>query len=138
MSEHNRTLARRWFQEVWNDRREATIDELLHEDARGHMEGFETRGPADFKAVRAGLLDAFPDLHLDVEETVAEGETVVVRWRARGFHRGHGLGIAPSNQAAEFRGMTWMRFERGRLIEGWDAWNMGGLVARLSGNPASG
>ena len=132
MSEHNRALARRWFDEVWNQRNTATVDELLHPEAIGHMEGVETRGHDDFKKVRAGILDAFPDLDVVVEDTITEGDQVVVRWRARGSHCGHGLGIPPCNRAAEFRGMTWLRFQNGKLVEGWDAWNMGGLMQQLS------
>ena len=131
MSEQNRTLARRWFEEVWNQRNVDTVHELLHADAVGHMEGFETRGHDEFKKVRAGLLDAFPDMRLIVEDTVAEGEHVVVRWRAIGSHKGPGLGIPASGQAADFRGMTWLRFSNGKLVEGWDAWNMGGLLQKL-------
>ena len=128
----NRHLAKRWFEEVWNQRRAETIDEILHADARGHMEGFETRGHADFKNVRAGLLEAFPDFSIVVEDMVAEGNNVVVRWRARGSHRGEGLGIPASNRTADFRGMTWLRFENGKLVEGWDAWNQGAVLQALA------
>ena len=131
MSESNRALARRWFQEVWNDRRTETIDEILSAEAIGHMEGMETRGTADFKKVREGLLEAFPDFRIIVEDMVAEGDNVVVRWRVRGSHRGHGLGFAPSGRAADFRGMTWMRFADGKLVEGCDSWNQGELMQAL-------
>ena len=131
MSETNRALAKRWFQEVWNDRKADTIDELLSADAIGHMEGMETRGTADFKKVREGLLDAFPDLRVIVEEIVAEGDNVVIRWRVNGSHHGHGLGFAPSGRAADFRGMTWLRFAGGRIVEGWDSWNQGALLQSL-------
>lgn len=49
-------LARRWFEEVWNQRRSETIDELMHADGHGHLEGGEVRGPAQFKAISAELL----------------------------------------------------------------------------------
>jgi steroid delta-isomerase-like uncharacterized protein len=102
MSEQNRTLARRWFEEVWNQRNVDTVHEILDAEAIGHMEGFETRGHDDFKKVRAGLLDAFPDMNIDVEDTVAEGDNVVVRWRARGSHKGVGLGIPASGRLRTF------------------------------------
>lgn len=91
--ERNRALAKRWFREVWDERLTATVDELFHPEGLGHMEGEDHQGPAAFKAARAGLLDAFPDIRIDVEDTVADGAHVVVRWRARGTHRGAGLGI---------------------------------------------
>ncbi len=131
MSETNRALAKRWMEEVWNERRTETIDELLAAHAIGHMEGGDVRGPADFKTARATLLDAFPDLRVTVEDTIAEGNHVVVRWRVTATHRGAGLGFAATHRAVEFRGLTWLTFERGILVEGWDAWNQGALLQSL-------
>ena len=131
MPENNAALARRWFEEVWNDRRDATVRELMHPEATGHMEGLELKGPAEFLAARATLLGAFPDFAVDVDQIIAEGDDVVVRWSARGTHQGESLGFAASNRKAAFRGMTWLRFRGGKIVEGWDAWNQGRLIAEL-------
>jgi steroid delta-isomerase-like uncharacterized protein len=131
MSEENRALALRWFDEVWNQRRTATIDELLSPTCVGHMEGAEIRHPNQFKQVHAALLDAFPDLKIVVEDTAADGDCVVLRWRVQGTHGGGGLGFAASGKPVEFRGMTWQRFASGKLVEGWDSWNQGELFANL-------
>lgn len=124
-------LARRWFEEVWNDRRDATVEELMHSDAVGHMEGMEIKGPSEFLSARATLLQAFPDLRVEVDGIVADGDDVVVRWSAKGTHRGEGLGFAASRKSAEFRGMSWLHFRDGRIVEGWDAWNQGRLLQDL-------
>lgn len=131
MAESNTELARRWFEEVWNLRRDATVHELLHTEGAGHMEGMDVQGPEEFLPARAALLDAFPDLRVTVEGTVSEGADVVVRWSATGTHRGAGLGFPASSRAASFRGMTWPRFANGRIVEGWDSWNQGRLVQEL-------
>lgn len=128
----NSALARRWFEEVWNERREATVNDLLTPDAAGHLEaGLEVRGPAEFLPVRAALLGAFPDFEVTVDQIIAQGDDVVVRWSAKGTHRGEHLGIPTSKKSASFRGMTWLRFRNGRIIEGWDAWNQGRLLQDL-------
>jgi steroid delta-isomerase-like uncharacterized protein len=131
MSTKNAALARRWFEEVWNERRDATVEELMHSEAVGHMEGLEIRGPSEFLSARATLLQAFPDLRVEVDGIVAEGDDVVVRWSAKGTHRGEGLGSAASRKSAEFRGMSWLHFREGRIVEGWDAWNQGRLLQDL-------
>ena len=131
MSIANAQLARRWFDDVWNRRHEATIHELLHPQAVGHMEGADVHGVAEFLAVRAALLGAFPDLHITVESVLAEGEDVVLRWSATGTHQGSELGLAPTQRAVTFRGISWLRFSEGKLVEGWDSWNQGGLLASL-------
>src|SRR5262245_1480139 len=95
------------------------------------MEGMDIRGPDEFLAARAALLDAFPDLHVTVEGTVAEGPDVVGRWSARGTHKGDGLGVPASSKPVEFSGMTWLRFADGQIVEGWDRWNLGQLLQDL-------
>ena len=131
MSDQNRALAIRWFERVWNARDETTIDELMGPQAVGHMEGIDVVGPAEFKKVRAQLLQALPDLRLNVEATAADGDSVVVRWSAAGTHRGNGFGMQATGVPVVFRGMTWFVIRAGRLVEGWDAWNQGGLVESL-------
>jgi len=129
-------LARRWFEEVWNQRKDATVGELLADPCDGHMEGGDVRNPADFLAARAALLAAFPDIEVKVEDVIAEGDKAVVRWSATGTHRGHDLGIPASGRKASFRGMSWIRFANGKIVEGWDSWNMGRLMDDLRSGPA--
>jgi steroid delta-isomerase-like uncharacterized protein len=138
MASDVRTLARRWFEDVWTASGEPTIDALLAENAIGHMEGAEVRGPAAFKAVRAQLLGAFPDLAVRVDEIIADGENAVVRWNVAASHEGDALGIPASHQQVRFRGITWFKFRDGRIVEGWDAWNQGALIQQLSAIDATG
>ncbi|MEM1177758.1 MAG: ester cyclase [Acidobacteriota bacterium] len=132
MSEENRAVANRWFREVWNERRGEVIRELQHPELIGHTVGAEYRGPEGFESFRADFLDAVPDLKIDVEGTAAEGDHVVVRWFIRGTHSGEGLGIPASGREIAQRGMTWLRIVDGQIVEGWDCWNLGGLLAELS------
>ena len=88
MSSENAALARKWFDEVWNQRRDATVLEMLSEPCEGHTEGGPVTGPREFLAARAALLGAFPDLRVTVEGTIAEGDEVAVRWSASGTHLG--------------------------------------------------
>ena len=89
------------------------------------------RQDAEFKAARGGLLNPVPDIQLEVDDTAADGDHVVVRWRARGTHRGDGLGMPPTNRKVDFRGMTWLTFRKGVIVEGWDSWNLGRLLEAL-------
>jgi predicted ester cyclase len=131
MSEENRRLVMRWFEEVWNARRESIIDEVMRPDSLGHMEGVDVIGPVEFKKQRAALLEAFPDFRVTVEATAADGDVVVVRWKANGTHLGKGFDIEATGARVAFRGMSWFVIRAGQLIEGWDAWNQGALVEAL-------
>ena len=128
MTQLHRDLARRWFEDVWNTRRDATVRELLEKDAVCHMEGGDFIGPARFLEARAALLEAFPDVGVRVEDVVADGDRAVVRWSAEAHHKGALLGIPPSGRKVQFRGITWMVFRDGKVVEGWDSWNLGGLL----------
>ena len=125
-------LARRWFDEAWNRKTDGCVDELLSPTCSGFMVGHgEVSGADHFKALRARFLEAFPDLHLKVEDTVAEGDKVVVRWAASATHSGYGLGVPPTHKHCEFRGLTWLEFRDGKLERGWDSWDMGQLMQIL-------
>jgi steroid delta-isomerase-like uncharacterized protein len=138
MTHDVRALARRWFEEVWTPTGEPTIDALMATDAVGHMEGAEVRGHAAFRAMRAQLLGAFPDLTIRADEIAVDGDNAIVRWNVAASHEGDDLGIPASHQRVQFRGLTWLKFRDGKIVEGWDAWNQGALIQQLSAIDAAG
>ena len=127
----NAARARRWFDDIWNQRRDETAHELLDREAVGHLEGLTTRGIDEFFVARSYIITAFPDFRIQVEDTVADGEDVVVRWSGTGTHRGMLMDVPPTGTTVNVRGLTWLRFAHGRIVEGWDAWNQGGMMADL-------
>lgn len=127
-------LARRWFEELWNDRREATIDELLTPDSVCHADQGELRGIECFRLQQyRPLVGAFPNVHLTIEDILESGPQAVVRWSARGTHLGDDFGFPATGKAVTMHGMTWMRFENGRLIEGWQQSNILDVIRTLKG-----
>jgi steroid delta-isomerase-like uncharacterized protein len=128
----NADRARRWFKEVWAPGGESTVRELLADTLDGHMEGAEVGNPEDFLGERRRLLQAFPDFGIVADDVIAEGARVAVRWHVEATHQGDGLGFPPSNRHVSFRGMTWLEFRDGRIVSGWDSWNLGGLLQKLS------
>ena len=132
MPDDNKALAIRWMEDSWNLRRDATIDEMLLPDGIGYLEGRTIRGPAEFHEVRRELIAAFPDIHIRIEGAVAEGDAVVLRWRLLGTHKGAGMGLRPTGKPLDVVGSTWFRFTGGKITEGHDTWNQGGLLAYLS------
>lgn len=130
-------IAVQWFNEVWNNRNTAIIPELISPDARGHLEGgHEIVGPDQFIAFQSALLAAIPDVKVTVLNALSDGDDSCVLWQASGTHTGQGLGLAPSGKPVDFRGVTWFHVENGKIVEGWDCWNLGGLMNFLA-SPAS-
>ena len=128
-------LARRWFEEVWNERREATIDELLSGDSVCYADQGDLRGVEAFRQQQyLPFVGALPNLHVTVDDVLAEGEQAVVRWTAKGTHLGPGLGFDATGKTVALRGMTWMRFKDGRLVEGWQSSNVLEVLRSLKGD----
>ncbi|MFA5938308.1 MAG: ester cyclase [Sinimarinibacterium sp.] len=132
MRENNRALAIRWMEDSWNNRRDATIDELMVPNCIGYLEGQTIKGAAEFHSVRRELISAFPDIRIKIEGSAADGDTVVLRWRLSGTHQGAAFGLQPTGKPFDVVGSTWFRFLDGKLIEGHDTWNQGALLAYLS------
>src|SRR5262245_42446301 len=120
MSEANKALVRRWFEEVWNQGRAETIDALLAPNGRAHGLGDVPPGPAGFKSFHAAFRNAFPDIRITLDDVIAEGDLVAFRFSANATHRGDGLGFAATNRSAEFTGMGFVRVRNGQLVEGWN------------------
>jgi steroid delta-isomerase-like uncharacterized protein len=133
MSEGNKTIVRRLFEEVWNKGNLQLTDELLapnyaHHDASTPDVG---RGPESEKKRAALYRTAFPDIRLTVEEIIAEGETVVARWSCRGTHKGDLSGIAPTGKPFTISGVSIARLANGKIAEGWVNWDALGLMQQL-------
>ena len=131
MSEANKALVRRWFEEVWNQGRVESIDELYAADGRVHGLGDLPPGPPGFKPFHAAYRNAFPDMHLVLEDVIAEGDKVAYRWTATATHRGDGLGFAATDRPAQFSGMGFVRIRNGKLVEGWNNFDQFGLMQQL-------
>jgi predicted ester cyclase len=133
MSDHNLVLARRWFEEVWNQRCSATIDELLTNDSVCYADDGPIRGPVEFRERQyLPFLAAFTDLRVVVDGVIAQGEDVVVRWTAEGVHSGDGLGFRPTQERVHFRGITWIRVRDGKFLEAWQNSNIPDVLRELS------
>lgn len=124
MAREYETLLHQWFEEVWNNKSEAAIDELLSDDAVingfNDEKGQPLRGCAAFKNLQRTFLSAYPDLNVSIEDALVDGDKIAVRCKVRATHTGDGLGIAPTNQPIEFTGMGIAQVKDGKIIEAWN------------------
>jgi steroid delta-isomerase-like uncharacterized protein len=124
MAQENEQVIRRWFDEVWNQGSEGSIDELFAADGVAHglndADGQPLRGPENFKVLQRAFLAAYPDLKITVEDTITEGDKIAARCTVRATHTGDGLGLTPTNQPIEFTGLTFVEIKDGQIIEAWN------------------
>jgi steroid delta-isomerase-like uncharacterized protein len=126
----NKAIIREFFERVWNQGDEAAIDRFIAEDAGGNDPDFGA-GRAGFKRQWRQWREAFPDVHFQIEEIVAEGDTVVARWTLTGTHRGPFLGISPTGRSVHVGGMSLDHLRDGVLVSGFDGWDNLGLRQQL-------
>ena len=131
MSNENIALVRTWFEEVWNQGRAEAIDELLADEAVVHGLGADLRGPVDFRSFQSAYRQAFPDVKLQLDEIVAQGDIVAARWTGKATHLGEGLGFAATGRQVHLNGMIFVRVERGKLVEGWNNFDQLGMLQQL-------
>ena len=104
-----------------------TLDEIVALDAQIITPlPVERTGADAIKEVFSRLLHAYPDLHLEIEDLVEEGDTVVMRDIVTGTHRGEHMGIPPTGKSVEYSEIFVVRFADGRIAE------LSGIVDVLS------
>lgn len=135
--EENKDIARRDIEEAWNKGNLDIVEEYVDEDFVCHDPAFpgDIRGPDGYKQLVGMYRSAFPDAHLTIEELVAEGDTVVVRWTGRGTHEGELMGIEPTSKKAEVPGMTLVHVEDSKVTESWQCYDVFDMLGQLGALP---
>jgi predicted ester cyclase len=121
----NKLLVRRYIEEVINSNDLDRLSEFIAPDYRETGDSSSQRhGPERAKEHLLGVRATFPDLHLTVEQQVAEGDWVVTRVTARATHLGGWMGIRPTGKAIEIDGVNVDKVVGGRIVEHGGAANM--------------
>ena len=104
-----------------------TIDEVVEPDVLFHAPvPTGATGAQALKQVWGVLLRAFPDLHVAVEDVIAEGDKIVARNTVTGTHQGEFMGLPPTGTSVSYNEIFIFRFAGGRIAEIW------GVVDALS------
>jgi steroid delta-isomerase-like uncharacterized protein len=136
-----------WFDELWNQGKEETIERLFAPDGLSHglaADGSAIAGPDAFRPFFHTFRATFPDIHVEILRTVTEGEYACAHCHVTGTHKGPHLGVAPTNKPIQFSGITIIRVRDGKVIEAWNSFDFMALYQQIgmlpnlaAGNPAS-
>jgi steroid delta-isomerase-like uncharacterized protein len=135
--EENKAIIRRYLEEAWNQGNWEVAEEVVAEDVVFHDQTREGMPPGReglrvaMERVRSGM----PDFVFNVEEIVAEGDFVAIRWSSTGTHTGDFTGMAPTGRAGTLYGISMVRMKDGRIVEGWQEADRLGLVQELGFMP---
>jgi steroid delta-isomerase-like uncharacterized protein len=137
-AEDNKATARRWYEEVFNAGNLDLIHELFAPNFVDHDPVNPLPGLEGVRQVVGMYRGAFPDLHITVEDWVADGDKVVTRFRAQGTHKGPLLGIPPTEKQVTVTGIDMLGFEHGKISEHWGNRDDLGMLQQLGAVPAPG
>ncbi len=133
-AEGNKAVLRREVEELYNhtgnlDAADGIFDPnyVGHEPTSG-----ETRGIEGAKRFAATFREAFPDLECTIEDMIAEGDKVVMRFRGGGTHQGETEAFGPpTGRRMEMTGITIKRLSGGKIVEAWTNFDALGMMRQL-------
>ena len=136
-TEENKAIVRRGY-EALNQRNWAAFYELVAPDIVFHNASMTIRGLEPYKQFISMYFTAFPDLHLTIEDIIAEGDNVVVRQTFQGTHKGDLMGILPTGKQATATGISIFRVANGKAVEQRANYDDLGLMQQLGVIPTMG
>jgi steroid delta-isomerase-like uncharacterized protein len=138
--EENKSLIRRFYEEVWDRGNTDFAFEVFDEDYVRH--DFRATqalpGPAGQKKIADDFRAAFPDLRVEIDLIVGEDDFVVGRWTATGTHLGSWAGMEPTGQAMTLSAANIFRFREGKVVEIWNHRDDLGLREQLGADVHAG
>lgn len=111
----------------------SAADSVFAPDCVVHITGVAEplRGVGPWKDLVAGLLRAFPDLHLTIEDQLVQGDRVAFRWRATGTHTGPLGAAAPTGRPVALDGLILDHMVDGKVRERWEQWDQSLMLQQL-------
>lgn len=129
MSEQNKAVIRRFYEELVNQRRIELADEMILADFEDHAA--RGTGLENFKTLYAVMLRIFPDIEVKIEDLIAENDKVVARLEFTATQAGSFRGFPPANRRATFSGMDIFRCRDGKIAERWVQRDFLGMLQQL-------
>jgi steroid delta-isomerase-like uncharacterized protein len=135
-AEENREIVRR-FWGVWEEGNLGLVDELLAPDYVNHSPGMpgQPEGPEGVKAVVSMFRAGMPDLRVVIEDMIAEGDKVVMRYRIEGTHEGELFGVPPTGRRVNIESITVERVSGSKIREHWRVTDTLDMMQQLGAIP---
>ena len=113
-TEHNKEIVSRFITEALSGRNVGLADEVLAPNYVNSLTGADL---AAFKGMLTGMSTALSDVRFEIDDLVAEGDSVVARWKMEATHTGSLMGETPTGKRVSSRGLTYYRLVNGQIVE---------------------
>jgi steroid delta-isomerase-like uncharacterized protein len=129
MTEANKALVRRHYDEVLTGKDVAVIDDLYAPII--DLDEGVSMAREQFKAIAGTMHAAFPDAVVTIQDQIAEGDKVVTRWTALATHRGDFMGVPATGKRVTIEAIHIHRVVDGRIAALWEEFDMFGLMQQF-------
>jgi predicted ester cyclase len=113
-TQQNKEIVQRFIMGPLSGRNINLVDEMLAPSYRNRMTGADL---AAFKGMLTGVSTALSDIRFEIDDLVAEGDSVVARWKWEATHTGSLMGEVPTGKRVSSRGLTYYRLINGQIVE---------------------
>lgn len=134
-TDQNRETIRRYYQEVLNGGNTALLDQLAVPDYVEHNPLPGQAKEREGLKQRVDMLKAAFAPNFTVEDVIAEGDRVVVRWTNRGTHVREFFGIPPTGKTVVITGIDIHRLQDGKMAEHWHNVDELGMLQQIGAIP---
>jgi steroid delta-isomerase-like uncharacterized protein len=137
-TDQNKALARRFIEELFNQGNTSAADEILALDfvEREQLPPGIPNNREGVKVLATMLRSAFPDLKATIEDTIAEGDKVVIRMTWSGTHKGEFMGIPPTGKRVSIGVIDVIHMDGGKFVEHWGQMDSMGMMQQIGAIPA--
>jgi steroid delta-isomerase-like uncharacterized protein len=136
-TEEYKSTVNRFIDQGFNNKTPGAIEEFFSPALVDHaLPPMLPPGREGRKMFYSAFLSAFPDIHLHIDDLLAEGDRTVLRWSAHGTHKGELMGIPATGKTVNLTGIAIDRFENGQSVEHWEIFDQLGMMQQLGVIPA--
>lgn len=135
VQENNKAIAKK-VTDLWNTGNLKNIDEVYAPNCIFHQHHHpqssrDIRGTTDWKKFILEFREAFPDFKITIEDQIATGDKLVLRFTCRGTQKGEFMGFDPTDKKLIWTGISIYRLENNKIVESWVNWDMAGLFEQI-------
>jgi predicted SnoaL-like aldol condensation-catalyzing enzyme len=131
----NKTLMKRFFGEVVNNRKFEVIDEIINADYINHGFPVPAGGPEAMKQISGMLVASFPDMKITLEQSIEEGDTIANRGYWTGTHKGDFMNVSASGKSVNVSFVDMWKVKDGKFSENWVQMDFIGLLQQIGALP---
>ena len=137
MKKKNKKLIKALTNDFWNNQNIDAYGDFFSEDLIVHLES-EDKNSDEYKAMCQAVMEGFPDMHVSIDNLVAEADQVTKVWTTNSTHKGEFLGIPPTGNKILVKGIEVFRIKDEKIVEMWWVMDNLGLMQQIGVIPPMG